>query len=118
MTEISENTFMIMCRNDCDGMKPYWADGIPVSSKEIADELGITRYKALKSLHSLERNGLVKYACVGCPAVEECYEYSEIVCEAAPPKHDYLLTEKGKASDMYKKAKNDFEKTMEEWCGL
>lgn len=116
MTEIAEMAFMLMCKEECDGTKPYWADDMPVSSKEIANTLGITRYKALKALHELERDGLIKRACVGCPAVEDGYEYTELVCEAAPPKHGYLLTEAGTASDTYKKAEYEFKKAMEEMC--
>ncbi len=33
MTEIVEMTFTLICKEDCDGMKPYWANDIPVSSK-------------------------------------------------------------------------------------
>lgn len=116
MTEIAQMTLMLMCREDCDGTKPFWADNIPVSSKEIAGILGITRYKALKALHELEYNGLIKRACVGCPAVEDGYEYREIVCGAAPPKHGWLLTKAGKADDTYKKAEYEFKKAMEEMC--
>lgn len=77
---------------------------------------GLTKYRARKALKSLIADGLVEYTSQGCPAVESIGEYRELIEEARPPINGYTLTKTGFQSEQFKRAYNDWKKSMAEWA--
>jgi len=78
--------------------------------------VGLTKYKARKALKELAADGLIYYTSQGCPAVESCGEYRELVSEARPPINGYALTKKAFQSEVYKKKYMEWEESMRKWA--
>ena len=87
-----------------------------VTSTQLAEWIGVSKYKIRKVIQTLVEDGLIKYKSQGCPAVESFGEYRELVCDSRPPINGYCLTEKGYQTETYKKADKEFEESLREWA--
>lgn len=76
----------------------------------------VSKYRLRLMLKELIAEGLVEYKSVGCPAVESCGEYRELVCDAGPPINGYKLTKKGKELDICKQLDEQFNEDMRRLC--
>ena len=94
----------------------YAPDRAVVSTPNIAELAGMTKYKARKAVKALEADGLIERTSQGRPAIVSYGEYTELVSEAAPPINGFTLTQKGFACDAYKKAEKEFEEAMRRMC--
>lgn len=90
----------------------YAPDRAVVSTLNIAELAGMTKYEARKAVKALEADGLIERTSQGRPAIVSYGEYTELVSEAAPPTNGFALTQKGFACDAYKKAEKEFEEAM------
>ena len=80
---------------------------------------GLTKYRARLALKELISEGLIEYTSQGCPAIvspstEDHME--ELIDEPHPPINGYALTQRGFESDVFKRHKDDWNKSMEEWA--
>lgn len=80
---------------------PLYDDDVFTTS-ELADFMGISKYKTRKAIKILLDIEYIKRGSVGRPAIVRGYEYPELVCEAAPPLNGFILTEKGRQSEIFK----------------
>lgn len=113
----AEKAFMVLCSAEiCSYMTMYAPEKVVVSTREIADCKGWTCYRTKKAIKTLVEMGLIERSCVGCPAVESRGEYRELVFEAMPPKNGYSITKQGFQSEWWKKAHNEWCKSLEEWA--
>ena len=69
----------------------------------------VTKYAMRKVLKELIADGVVEYTSQGCPAIESIGEYTELICDAAPPVNGYALTKAGFESEAWKTA-------YDAWC--
>ena len=76
----------------------------------------VTKYRMRKALNELIADGLIEYTSQGRPAIESCGEYTELVCDAAPPINGYALTKAGFESDEWKAASDEREKAYKKMC--
>lgn len=83
---------------------------------EITSSTGLTKYGARKAIKELIKDGMIYYTSQGCPAIESCGEYRELVCEARPPINGYALTAHAFRSSAWHEAYDDWCKSMEEWA--
>ena len=74
----------------------------------------ITKYAMRKVLKELIADGVVEYTSQGCPAIESIGEYTELICDAAPPVNGYALTKAGFESDEWKTAYDAWCKALKE----
>ena len=79
-------------------------------------EPDISKYKMRKALKELIADGLIEYTSQGCPAVESCGEYTELVCEAGPPINGYALTKAGFESKEYQEASEQRDRAYRRMC--
>ncbi|MEZ3438613.1 MAG: hypothetical protein K1W18_07010 [Oscillospiraceae bacterium] len=86
------------------------------TSQEIAIQAEMPRCKVLKIIHELRDDGFVERASQGCPAIETYGEVVELLCDAAPPRNGWSLTEKARESAAYKAAVEEFDRSLEEWA--
>lgn len=77
---------------------------------------GLTKYRARLALKSLVDDGYIRYESQGCPAIESCGEYRELVWEAGPPINGYALTKQGFHSREWVEQYDEWNKSMEEWA--
>ena len=68
--------------------------------------------------YKLVKEGLIERASCGNPAIVSYGEYTELVCEAMPPKNGFALTKKGFQSEMWKEVYDEWCKSMEEWANF
>lgn len=88
---------------------------VPISSLMLF-EPGISKYKMRKALKELISDGVIEYTSQGRPAIESIGEYTELVCEAAPPINGYALTKAGFESNEYKEASERRDRAYREWA--
>lgn len=88
---------------------------IPISDI-IRNIDGLTKYRARKAIKLLIADGIVCYKSQGCPAIESCGEYRELIAEARPPINGYCLTKKGYNSPEYRQAYKAWCKALEEYA--
>lgn len=88
---------------------------VPIASLMLF-ESNISKYKMRKALKELIADGLLEYTSQGRPAIESIGEYTELVCEAAPPINGYALTKAGFESDEYKEASEQRIRAYREWA--
>lgn len=86
------------------------------SSAILAKRTELSQYKTLKALHCLCDLGMVERASMGCPAQFSYGEITEMICDAAPPISGWSLTEKGRETDVFQKAKKEFEDSFNAWA--
>ena len=79
-------------------------------------EPGISKYKMRKALKELIADGLIEYTSQGCPAIESCGEYTELVCEVGPPINGYALTKAGFESKEYQEESERRDRAYREWA--
>lgn len=79
-------------------------------------ESEVTKYRMRKALKELIADGLIEYTSQGRPAIESCGEYTELVCDAAPPINGYTLTKTGFESDEWKVASEQRDRAYQRWC--
>lgn len=79
---------------------------------------GLTKYRARIALRELITEGMIKYTSQGCPAIESCGEYRELVCDARPPINGYCLTKKAFNSEPWRNVYSDWCKSMKEWAEM
>lgn len=72
------------------------------TTSQLAEFMGISKYKTRKAIKILLDIGYIERGSVGRPAIVRGYEYPELVCEAAPPLNGFILTETGKQSEIFK----------------
>ena len=84
--------------------------GVITISNLMLFEPTATKYGMRKVLKELIADGVVEYTSQGCPAIESIGEYTELICDAAPPVNGYALTKAGFESEAWKTAYDD-------WCG-
>lgn len=117
MTPDEEKVFSIIC--DCE-IGTYMATYAPgrgvVSTREIADMGGYSKYRVSKLIKALVLMGIVERASVGCPALVSYGEYTELICEARPPKNGYAITKAAFESDVWKRKYNEWCKSLAEWA--
>lgn len=80
------------------------------------DKHNVSKYRLRLTLKELIADGIVEYKSVGCPAVESCGEYRELICDAGPPINGYTLTKKGQELDICKQLKEQFHEDMRKLC--
>lgn len=95
---------------------PYPPDRVVVSTGEIAKMCLWSKYRVRKAIKGLVEKGLIERASCGCPAVESCGEYRELIYDAMPPKNGYAITAAGFKSQDWKDVYSMWEKSMEEWA--
>lgn len=95
---------------------PYPPDRVVVSTGEIAKMVSWSKYRVRKAIKGLVEKGLIERASCGCPAVESCGEYRELVYDAMPPKNGYAITAAGFQSKDWKDVYSMWTKSMEEWA--
>ena len=76
----------------------------------------VTKYRLRKTLKELITEELVEFKSVGQPAIEDGYEYKELVCEARPPLNGYKLTKKGAELDICKQLNYKYEEELKKMC--
>ena len=76
----------------------------------------VRKYKMRKALKELITDGLIEYTSQGCPAIESCGEYTELVCEAGPPINGYALTKVGFESKEYQEASKQRDRAYRRMC--
>lgn len=111
MTEEAAIVFEEMCK-----FSQNWEGSYVFSSKLLANSAGMPRYKAIKALHELRDQGLIKRDSEGCPAVVTCGEIVELVCEARPPLNGWSVTEEGRKTEVYSQAYKEYCKGLEDWA--
>ena len=94
----------------------YAPDKAVLSISNIMSLTGLTKYGARKAIKELIKDGMIYYTSQGCPAIESCGEYRELVCEARPPINGYALTKDAFKSSVWHEAYDDWCKSMEEWA--
>ena len=94
----------------------YPPQRVVVSTGEIAKMCLWSKYRARKAIKGLVEKGLIERASCGNPAVVSCGEYAELVCESAPPKNGYAITEQGFQSEEWKSIYELWCRSMEEWA--
>lgn len=99
----------------CDYTQNWYGIDI-ITSAELEMRTGLSRYKIIQALHLLREDGLVSRGSRGCPAQYSYGEITEMICDAAPPVNGWKLTKKGYDTDVYKAAKKEFLKGLEEWA--
>ena len=110
-------TFRVFCSAEISTyMTNYAPDRAVVSTNEVAKCMNCTKYRAKKAIKELVSRGWIERASCGCPAIVSYGEYTELVCEAMPPKNGYALTEAGFETDLWKTAYAKWCKSMEEWA--
>lgn len=88
-----------------------------VTTSNLADLLKCTKYKVRKALKGLIAIGYIEYISQGCPAIESNTENGcELICESRPPINGYALTKLGFSTIQWRRAKEEFDKSMEEWA--
>lgn len=87
-----------------------------ITISNLMNLTGLTRYGTRKALKALQREGYIYYTSQGCPAVESCGEYRELVLEARPPINGYALTKEGFKSRQWLDAYGEWNKSMAEWA--
>lgn len=87
-----------------------------VTSTNLSELAGVSKYTARKALKALAVDGLIKYTSQGCPAIVSYGEVPELVYEARPPINGYALTEYGMKSKAFKDAYNQWCDSMETWA--
>lgn len=95
---------------------PYPPDRVVVSTGEIAKMCLWSKYRVRKAIKGLVEKGLIERASCGCPAVESCGEYRELIYDAMPPKNGYAITAAGFKSQDWKDVYSMWKKSMEEWA--
>lgn len=109
--------FMVFCNAECGSyMTMYAPEKVVVSTKEIAKILKWTEYRTRKAIKALVERGWIERASIGCPAVVSYGDYTELVCEAMPPKNGFAITQAGFQTDLWNGAYADWCKSMEEWA--
>lgn len=117
-SEVRERIFdlLISCQISTY-MCTYAPDIAVVSVGDVVSLLkNVSKYQARKALKSLIADGLVYYTSQGRPAVVSCGEVPELITDAATPINGYALTEKGFQSEEYKKAYEEWERSLAEWA--
>lgn len=110
--ENQEKVLQIMCKTELD----IYGEIYVFSSREIAIRAKMSRQNVIKILHELHNKGLVEKASQGCPAQVSCGEVTELICDAAPPKNGWSLTDKSRESSIYKAEQEKFNKSLEKWA--
>ena len=95
---------------------PYQPARVVVSTGEIAKICGWSKYRVRKAIKGLTEKGLIERASCGCPAVESCGEYRELIYDAMPPKNGYAITAAGFKSQDWKDVYSMWEKSTKEWA--
>lgn len=109
--------FLIFCNAEIGSyMTTYGPERVVVSTKEVAKSMHWTEYRTRKAIKELVSRGWIERASCGCPAVVSYGEYTELVCEAMPPKNGYAITKEGFQTELWKGAYRDWCKSMEEWA--
>lgn len=109
--------FMVFCSAEVGLYTTNYApERAVVSAKEIAKILKWTEYRTRKAIKALVERGWIERASVGCPAVVSYGEYTELVCDAMPPKNGYAITKAGFQTDLWKQAYAGWCKSIEEWA--
>ena len=86
---------------------------VPIGN--LATLLNYSRYNLRKSLKELIAAGYIEYTSQGRPAIESNTENGhELICEQLPPINGYALTTRGYASEQFKGALEEFNRSMEE----
>ena len=106
--EIEIKVFKDLCKS-CFNF--YGIDGI-INATIVSKRENISNYKARKIINKLVDLELIEKTSIGRPAIEEEYEYIELVCEAQPPINGYKLTDKGRMSKAYKRAEVEYNESL------
>ena len=88
---------------------------VPISTL-MSFESGISKYMMRKALKELIAEGVIEYTTQGRPAIESIGEYTELVCEAAPPINGYALTKAGFESKDYQEASEQRDRAYRRMC--
>ena len=118
---MTDENIVFNCIANCEVSSysiPYSPDRVVVSTGEIAKTVSWSKYRVRKAIKGLVEKGLIERASCGCPAVESCGEYRELVCEAMPPKNGYAITAAGFKSQDWKDVYSMWEKSMKEWANM
>ena len=94
----------------------YPPQRVVVSTGEIAKMCLWSKYRARKAIKGLVEKGLIERASCGNPAVVSYGECPELVCESAPPKNGYAITEQGFQSEEWKSLYDMWCRSMDEWA--
>ena len=109
--------FLVFCQAEIGSyMCTYGPEKVVVSTKEVANAMKWTEYKARKAIKELVSRGWIERASCGCPAVVSYGEYTELVCEAMPPKNGYAITKEGFQTDLWKTAYQEWCDSLAEWA--
>ena len=111
MTETADFVFKEMCN-----LSQNWEGWYVFSARLIASGSKYSVYQVRKALHELRDFGLVKRDSEGCPAQVSYGEVPELICEAGPPMNGWSVTKKGKETDVYEKAFQEYCKGLEDWA--
>ena len=112
-----ETVFFCFCSAEISRYTTLYADDKAVCcTREIANILKWTKYRTKKIINELVGRGWIERTSIGCPAVVSYGEYTELVCEAMPPKNGYAITKAGFQTDLWKKAYSKWEQSMREWA--
>lgn len=102
--------FLVFCHAEIGSyMCTYGPERVVVSTKEVANVIHCSVYRARKAIRELVECGWIERVSCGCPAVVSYGEVPELVCDAMPPKNGYAITKKGFQTDHWKM-------TYKEWC--
>ena len=119
MKSMNDENIVFNCIANCEVSSysiPYSPDRVVVSTGEIAKMCLWSKYRVRKAIKRLVEKGLIERASCGCPAVESCGEYRELVYDAMPPKNGYAITKVGFKCEDWKDIYSEWTKSMEEWA--
>lgn len=119
MKSTNDEKIVFHCIANCEVSSysiPYPPDRVVVSTGEIAKMCLWSKYRVRKAIKGLVEKGLIERASCGCPAVESCGEYRELVYDAMPPKNGYAITKVGFKCEDWKDIYSEWTKSMKEWA--
>lgn len=102
----TKSVFQVLCNHYADFMITF---GYPIQRKVIQDELGLSKYQALKELRNLREKGLVRLVRINYYDDYDCENHLLI---------GYAVTNLGKKTNEYKIAYEDVRRRIKQHFGM
>ena len=116
---VSDEIAVFHCIANCEVSSyttMYAPNRVVVSTGDIAKMCLWSKYRTKKAIKGLVEKGLIERASCGNPAIVSCGEYTELVCESAPPTNGYAISKQGFKSEEWKSIYDMWCRSMEEWA--